>query len=194
MGVLPDHILKSMGETLIDPFNPTHVQPASIDLHLDRFFYEALTSVWPPASADSSVDCDALFGDKIEVPEGKTLILAPNAFVIASTFERVTIPRHLVARFEGKSSLGRLGLLTHITAGFIDPGFSGHITLEIKNVMPGNWKITPGMKIGQICFEELIGVSSKPYGNSEIGSHYQNAERGPTLSRSHLNFKKVNVY
>ena len=107
--------------------------------------------------------------------------------MLGSTFELVTLPDDVAARLEGKSSLGRLGLLTHSTAGFIDPGFSGHVTLELSNVATLPIKLWPGMKIGQLCFFRLSSPAEKPYGSSEYGSRYQ-GQRGPTASRSHLNF------
>lgn len=192
MGVLPDHKLKLLGTAIVNPFNYSAVQPASIDLHIDRYFYIAESGKWG-AYLDASHPSDLCFGDLIDVPEEKPLKMQPGDFVIASTYERVTVPRNLVARFEGKSSLGRMGLLTHITAGFIDPGFDGHVTLELKNVMPYQWNIWPGMKIGQICFEEMSAPAAHGYGHSALGSHYQ-GQRGPTLSKSHRNFKKIDVY
>lgn len=192
MGILPDHKLKELGPSLVYPFDPDMVQPASIDLHLDRYFYRSTSGKWG-AYLDASEPSDICFGDLEEVEEGKCIGLAPEGFAIASTYERVMVPGNLLARFEGKSSLGRMGLLTHVTAGFIDPGFNGHITLELKNVMRYGWDFWPGMKIGQICFEELSEPVEHPYGYSGFGSHYQ-GQRGPTLSKSYLNFSKIDVY
>jgi dCTP deaminase len=110
--------------------------------------------------------------------------------VLGSTFELVTLPDDIAARLEGKSSLGRLGLLTHSTAGFVDPGFSGHVTLELSNVATLPIKLWPGMKIGQLCFFRLTSPSEHPYGSSAYGSRYQ-GQRGPTASRSWKNFHKT---
>lgn len=191
MAILQDCDLWWMGPTLIHPFDPEMIQPASIDLHINNTFY--LGRVNHLDHIDPSVCNDNRFGPLVTVPEGEAFYIPAGGFALASTYERVKIPTDLVARFEGKSSLGRLGLLTHITAGFIDPGFHGSITLELKNITGMMWKIIPGMKIGQICFEELTGHVRKPYGNLPKGSHYQD-QTGVTLSRSHINFSKVNVY
>lgn len=190
MGILPDHELKLLGPSLIHPFREDMVQPASIDVHLDRYFHVSTTS--PLDYMDPAEDNAKRFID-LNIQKGASLKVECGEFVLASTFERITMPLHLVARFEGKSSLGRLGLLTHITAGFIDPGFEGHITLEIHCVAPCGVVLHPGMKIGQICFEELTLPVDIPYGDPELGSHYQD-QRGPTLSRSHENFSKIDVY
>ncbi len=112
--------------------------------------------------------------------------------MLGSTFELVSLPDDVAARLEGKSSLGRLGLLTHSTAGFIDPGFSGHVTLELSNVATLPIKLWPGMKIGQMCFFRLSSAAEKPYGSSEYSSRYQ-GQRGPTASRSYLNFHRTDV-
>jgi dCTP deaminase len=126
-------------------------------------------------------------------PEGdEPFILHPGEFVLGSTYEVVTLPDDVAARLEGKSSLGRLGLLTHSTAGFIDPGFSGHVTLELSNVATLPIKLWPGMKIGQLCFFRLSSPSDNPYGSEKYGSRYQ-GQRGPTPSRSHLNFHRTEI-
>jgi dCTP deaminase len=119
-------------------------------------------------------------------------VLHPGEFVLASTYETVTLGPAVAARLEGKSSLGRLGLLTHSTAGFIDPGFSGHVTLELSNMATLPVKLWPGMKIGQLCFFELTSPAEHPYGSPQYSSRYQ-GQRGPTPSRSHLGFHKTDV-
>jgi dCTP deaminase len=119
-------------------------------------------------------------------------ILHPGEFVLGSTFETITLGDAIAARLEGKSSLGRLGLLTHSTAGFIDPGFSGHVTLELSNVATLPIKLWPGMKIGQFCFFQLSSPSVEPYGSASYGSRYQ-GQRGPTPSRSSINFHRTQV-
>ena len=119
-------------------------------------------------------------------------ILHPGEFALGSIYEVVTLPDDVAARVEGKSSLGRLGLLTHATAGFIDPGFSGHVTLELSNVATLPIKLWPGMKIGQLCFFRLSSPAEHPYGSALYGSHYQ-GQRGPTPSRSHVNFHRSQI-
>ena len=118
--------------------------------------------------------------------------LHPGEFVLASTYEVITLPDDIAGRLEGKSSLGRLGLLTHSTAGFIDPGFSGHITLELSNVANLPVKLYPGMKIGQLCLIKLSSSAEHPYGSALYGSRYQ-GQRGPTPSKSWLNFHKTEI-
>jgi len=124
----------------------------------------------------------------VEVGDGGAFILHPGEFVLGSTLEVVTLPDDLAGRLEGKSSLGRLGLLTHSTAGFIDPGFSGHITLELSNVANLPITLWPGMKIGQLCLFRLSTAAQFPYGSAQYGSRYQ-GQRGPTPSRSYQNFR-----
>jgi dCTP deaminase len=133
MGVLTDARLRELGPTLLYPYDQDMVQPASIDVHLDCYFRSARNNS-AAYQLDPSLNNDDCFQDVYEVPASAPFYLGPNDFVLASTYERVIMPNNLLARLEGKSSLGRLGLLTHITAGFIDPGFVGHITLELKNV------------------------------------------------------------
>ncbi|MEY3696575.1 MAG: hypothetical protein RJA41_225, partial [Actinomycetota bacterium] len=128
----------------------------------------------------------------VEVAPDEAFVLHPGEFVLGSTFEVVTLPDDIAARVEGKSSLGRLGLLTHATAGFVDPGFSGHITLELSNVSNLPVTLWPGMKIGQLCFIKMSSPSEHPYGSSVYGSRYQN-QRGPTPSRSYQNFHITDV-
>ncbi len=125
----------------------------------------------------------------VEPKEGEPFVLHPGEFVLGSTLERCTLPDDLAGRLEGKSSLGRLGLLTHSTAGFIDPGFSGHITLELSNVANLPITLWPGMKIGQLCLLRLTSPAEHPYGSAQVGSKYQ-GQRGPTPSRSYQNFIK----
>ena len=128
----------------------------------------------------------------VETDPDEAFVLHPGEFVLGSTFEVVTLPDDIAARLEGKSSLGRLGLLTHSTAGFIDPGFSGHVTLELSNVATLPIKLWPGMKIGQLCFFQLSSPAEKPYGSAEYQSRYQ-GQRGPTASRSAQNFHRADV-
>ncbi len=177
------------GRVGIDPYEPKMIQPSSIDVRLDKFFrvfenhkYEVI---------DPSKEQPELTRE-IEVGNDEHFILHPGEFVLASTYEVVTLPDDIAARLEGKSSLGRLGLLTHSTAGFIDPGFSGHITLELSNVANLPVKLFPGMKIGQLCLVKLSSAAENPYGSAIYGSRYQ-GQRGPTASRSWLNFHKSDL-
>lgn len=176
--------LKS-GQLGIEPLDWDLLQPSSIDVRLDRLFRvfnnHLYTHIDPTERQD---DLTTL----VEVPEGQPFVLHPGEFVLASTLEVVTLGDALAARLEGKSSLGRLGLLVHSTAGFIDPGFSGHVTLELSNVATLPIRLWPGMKIGQLCVLLLSSPAERPYGSDGIG-HYQ-GQRGPTASRSHVNFVK----
>lgn len=177
------------GQIALDPWDPAMVQPSSVDVHLDRFFRlfdNHRYSVIDPA-ADQS-DLTRL----IEVDPDKPFVLHPGEFVLGSTFELVSLGDCVAARLEGKSSLGRLGLLTHSTAGFIDPGFTGHITLELSNTATMPILLWPGMKVGQLCFFQLTSAALAPYGQGAQGSRYQ-GQRGPTASRSHLNFSRADV-
>ncbi|WP_405005555.1 dCTP deaminase [Kitasatospora purpeofusca] len=177
------------GRVLIDPFDPAMVQPSSIDVRLDRFFRVFENHRYP--HIDPSEEQPDL--TRLVEPEGEdAFILHPGEFVLASTYEVITLPDDVASRLEGKSSLGRLGLLTHSTAGFIDPGFSGHVTLELSNVATLPIKLYPGMKIGQLCLFRLSSPSEHPYGSERYGSRYQ-GQRGPTPSRSYLNFHRSEV-
>ena len=165
------------------------IQPSSIDVRLDRFFRVFENHRYPhidPAADQSDLTREV-------EPEGdEPFILHPGEFVLGSTYEVVTLPDDIAARVEGKSSLGRLGLLTHATAGFVDPGFSGHVTLELANVATLPIKLYPGMKIGQLCFFRLCSPAEHPYGSAKYGSRYQ-GQRGPTPSRSFQNFHRTPI-
>lgn len=175
------------GNIGLDPFDPVLVQPSSVDVRLDRFFRLFDNHRYPAIDpAEEQPDLTHL----IEVDADEAFVLHPGEFVLASTLETVTLASDLAARVEGKSSLGRLGLLTHATAGFVDPGFSGHVTLELSNVATLPIKLWPGMKIGQLCFFQLSSPALHPYGDAARGSHYQ-GQRGPTASRSWENFTKT---
>ncbi|MFB7472824.1 dCTP deaminase [Kitasatospora sp. NPDC056184] len=177
------------GRVVIDPFDPAMIQPSSIDVRLDRFFRVFENHRYP--HIDPSEEQPDL--TRLVEPEGDdAFILHPGEFVLASTYEVITLPDDVASRLEGKSSLGRLGLLTHSTAGFIDPGFSGHVTLELSNVATLPIKLYPGMKIGQLCLFRLSSPSEHPYGSERYGSRYQ-GQRGPTPSRSYLNFHRTDV-
>ncbi len=177
------------GRIALEPFEPEMVQPSSVDVRLDRFFRLFDNHKYP--FIDPAVDQPELTRF-VEVDADQPFILHPGEFVLGSTFELVSLPDDVAARLEGKSSLGRLGLLTHSTAGFIDPGFSGHVTLELSNVATLPIKLWPGMKIGQMCFFRLSSAAEKPYGSAEYASRYQ-GQRGPTASRSYLNFHRTDV-
>ncbi len=172
---------------VLEPFDPAMVQPSSVDVRIDKFF--RLFDNHKYAHIDPAEDQPELTR-LVEVEAGEPFILHPGEFVLGSTYETVTLPDDIAARLEGKSSLGRLGLLTHSTAGFIDPGFSGHVTLELSNMATLPIKLWPGMKIGQLCFFRLTSAAEHPYGSGEYGNRYQ-GQRGPTASRSHLNFHRT---
>jgi len=177
------------GQVSIDPWDPQMLQPASVDVRLDRFFRVFANyrySCIDPAQEQADLT------HLVEVPAGEPFVLHPGAFVLGSTHELISIGDSIAARVEGKSSLGRLGLLTHATAGFIDPGFSGHITLELANVATLPITLWPGMKVGQLCFFEMSSPVLHPYGSEELGSHYQ-GQRGPTPSRAFSNFSVLEI-
>ena len=146
----------------------------------------------PPVSAHRPRGGTAELTRLVETEGEDPFVLHPNEFVLASTFEVITLPDDIAGRLEGKSSLGRLGLLTHSTAGWIDPGFSGHVTLELSNVATLPIKLWPGMKIGQLCLFRTSSPAEHPYGSTVYGSRYQD-QRGPTPSRSYLNFYRTKV-
>jgi dCTP deaminase len=173
----------------LEPFEPAMVQPSSIDVRLDRYFRVLENHRYPHIDpAEDQPDLTRM----VEPTGDEPFILHPGEFVLGSTYEVVTLPDDVAARLEGKSSLGRLGLLTHSTAGFIDPGFSGHVTLELSNVATLPIKLWPGMKIGQLCFFRLSSPSEHPYGSEKYGSRYQ-GQRGPTPSRSYQNFHRTSI-
>lgn len=173
---------------IIEPHEPSLIQPSSIDVRLDRHLL-----VWPDNvrdiwATDDHID-PALPNRMVEAEIGDHgSLIMPGQMVLASTVEHVTLDATLAGRVEGKSSLGRLGLAAHVTAGFIDPGFSGHITLELVNHAPRPLLLHAGMRIGQLCVFHLSGPARWPYGSDGLASHYQ-GQRGPTASRSHINFR-----
>jgi dCTP deaminase len=173
----------------LEPFEPAMVQPSSIDVRLDRFFRVFENHKYPhidPASDQPDLT------RQVE-PEGDDpFILHPGEFVLGSTYEVVTLPDDVAARLEGKSSRGRLGLLSDSRAGFMVPGCCGLVTLELSNVATLPIKLWPGMKIGQLCFFRLSSPSEHPYGSEKYGSRYQ-GQRGPTPSRSHLSFHRTQI-
>lgn len=173
------------GNLQLDPFEPELLQPSSIDVRLDRLFgvfnNHLYTHIDPALRQDDLTT-------RVEVANGEPFVLHPGEFVLGSTLEVITLGDQLAGRLEGKSSLGRLGLLTHSTAGFIDPGFSGHVTLELSNVATLPIKLWPGMKIGQLCIFRLSSPAENPYGSAVYGSRYQ-GQRGPTASRAWQNWR-----
>ena len=177
------------GRVRLEPWDPQMIQPSSVDVHLDRFFRLFNNHKYPVI--DPAADQPELTR-LVDVSAEGSLILHPGEFVLGSTYEKVTLADDVAARLEGKSSLGRLGLLTHSTAGFSDPGFSGHVPLELSNTATLPIVLYPGMKVGQLCFFQLSSAAEKPYGSGASGSRYQ-GQRGPTASRSHLNFHRIDV-
>jgi len=173
------------GSIVIDPHEPAHVQPSSVDLRVGaafRVFENHRYSEIDPRSPQEDMT------KLIEVGDDEPFMLHPGEFVLGSTLERIKLGDDIVARLEGKSSLGRLGLLIHSTAGFIDPGFEGRVTLELSNVATLPIAIHSGMKIGQISFCRMTTAAELPYGSPELGSKYQ-GQSGPTPSRSHRDFR-----
>jgi dCTP deaminase len=177
------------GRVKVEPFDGAMIQPSSVDVRLDRFFRVFENHKY--SVIDPSIEQSDLTRE-VAVEANEEFILHPGEFVLASTYEIITLPDDIAGRLEGKSSLGRLGLLTHSTAGFIDPGFSGHITLELSNVANLPVKLFPGMKIGQLCLIKLSSPAENPYGSALYGSRYQ-GQRGPTASKSWLNFHQSEI-
>ena len=177
------------GRITLEPWDPEMVQPSSVDVRIDRYFRVFENHRYPHIDpAEEQPDLTRL----VETPGDEPFILHPGEFVLASTYEVITLPDDVSARLEGKSSIGRLGLLTHSTAGFIDAGFSGHVTLELSNVATLPIKLWPGMKIGQLCFFRLTSPAEQPYGSGASGSRYQ-GQRGPTPSKSYQNFYRTQI-
>ena len=174
------------GRIAIDPYDASLVQPSSVDVRVDRHFRVFRNSRYPFIDVRQAMEG---LTEPVEVTDGEAFILHPNEFVLGQTLERVTLPDDLVARLEGKSSLGRLGLLIHSTAGFVDPGFSGNLTLELSNVANLPITIYEAMPIGQISFMRMDGPVERPYGSDAMGSKYQ-GQGEPTPSRFHENFRR----
>ena len=185
--VLSDRTIRRLldeGRIEVEPYDESLMQPSSLDVRVDRYFRVFRNSRYP--FIDVKAQQEELT-ELVEVTGDEAFILHPGEFVLGSTLERVTLPDDLVARLEGKSSLGRLGLLIHSTAGFIDPGFKGQVTLELSNVANLPIAIYPGMKIGQISFYQMSTAAEHPYGSPELGSKYQ-GQSGPTASLVHREF------
>jgi dCTP deaminase len=187
--VLPDRVIRRLiedGRIGIDPYDPALMQPSSLDVRVDRLFRVFRNSRYP--YIDVKQEQEELT-ELVEVAGDEAFILHPGEFVLGQTLERVRLPNDIVARLEGKSSLGRLGLLIHSTAGFVDAGFEGNLTLELSNVANLPITIYHGMPIGQISFMRMDGPVEFAYGSDETGSKYQGQEE-PTASRYYLNFEK----
>ena len=187
--VLSDRTIRRLldeGRIGIDPYEETLLQPSSVDVRVDRYFRVFRNSRYP--FIDVKAQQEELT-ELVQVTGDEAFILHPGEFVLGSTLERITLPDDLVARLEGKSSLGRLGLLIHSTAGFIDPGWDGHVTLELSNVANLPITIYRGMKIGQLSFVQLSEPAEAPYGTEGLGSKYQ-GQAGPTPSRYWKNFSE----
>jgi len=190
--LLSDRDIKSeidKGRVILEPNDLNMIQPSSVDVRLDRLFRTFENHKY--AHIDPAENQPELTRE-VAVEGQDPFILHPGEFVLGSTFEVITLPDDIAGRLEGKSSLGRLGLLTHSTAGFIDPGFSGHVTLELSNVATLPIKLWPGMKIGQLCLFRLESPAEHPYGSAVYGSRYQ-GQRGPTPSKAYLNFHKTDI-
>lgn len=186
--ILSDRTLREQlaaGRIVVDPLDETLIQPSSIDVRISNLFRVFRNHT--RGVIDVKQDMDDLT-ELIEIPDDEPFMLHPGEFVLGSTLERVAVPDDLVGRVEGKSSLGRLGLLIHSTAGFIDAGFDGHITLELANVASLPITLYPAMKIGQISFMQMTTPADNPYGAGAKGSKYQ-GQRGPTPSRYFENFR-----
>ena len=185
--VLSDNTIRSEidgGRIVIDPFDPGLIQPSSVDVRVDNRFRVFQNSRYPYIDVRQPMED---LTELVEVEGDEPFILHPGEFVLGQTLERVTLPNDLVARLEGKSSLGRLGLLIHSTAGFVDSGFSGNLTLELSNVANLPITIYHGMPIGQLSFMRMDAPVERPYGSVDTGSKYQ-GQAEPTPSRFYLNF------
>ena len=187
--VLSDRTIERLiadGRISIDPYDESLLQPSSLDVRVDRYFRVFHNARYPYIDVKQPQE---ELTEQVEITDDQPFILHPGEFVLGSTLERVGLPDDLVARLEGKSSLGRLGLLIHSTAGYVDPGWDGYLTLELSNVANLPITIYPGMKIGQISFFRLTTPADMPYGSGEAGSKYQ-GQRGPTASRFFEEFRK----
>jgi dCTP deaminase len=187
--VLSDRTIRAeieAGRIVIDPFDAELIQPSSVDVRVDRRFRVFNNARYPYIDVRQPMDG---LTELVEVTGGEPFILHPGEFVLGQTMEQVSLPDDLVARLEGKSSLGRLGLLIHSTAGFVDSGFSGNLTLELSNVANLPITIYHGMPIGQISFMRMDGPVESPYGSRRTGSKYQ-GQAEPTPSRFYLNFDR----
>jgi dCTP deaminase len=187
--VLSDRTIKEQmaaGRIIIRPFDPKDVQPASVDLHLDRRVLVFRNNKDPYIDLRKPM---LELTEPMDIADDRPFILHPGEFVLGSTLEHIEVPDDIVARLEGKSSLGRIGLLIHSTAGYVDPGWKGHLTLELTNVSRLPVTLYYGMRIGQISFLEMTTPVDRPYGSKDLGSRYQ-GQTDPTASRAHIDFDK----
>ncbi len=188
--ILSDRTIRAeiaAGRIGIHPLNPTDIQPSSVDLHLDRFFRVFRNHTMRVIDVKQSQE---ELTELVEIADQEVFVLHPGEFVLGSTAERVSLPDDMVGRLEGKSSLGRLGLLIHSTAGFVDAGWDGYLTLELSNVANLPIILYAAMKIGQISFLQMTTPADHPYGSGELRSKYQ-GQRGPTPSRYSENFDNL---
>jgi dCTP deaminase len=184
--VLSDHTIKlemAAGHIVVDPCDPDDIQPSSVDLHLGDDFQVFRNSRYP--YIDPSREQPGLT-ERVKASREEPFVLHPGEFVLGTTVERIVLPDDIVGRLEGKSSLGRLGLLIHSTAGYVDPGWEGRLTLELSNVANLPILLTPSMKIGQISFSKMTTIVDRPYGHPDLGSKYQ-GQWDTTPSRGHQN-------
>jgi len=189
MSVLSDRTIKeelAAGRLGVDPLDPEAIQPASVDLRLDRLFRVFRSTARPFVDVREPVDD---LTELVEIGDGEPFVIQPASFCLGSTIETVTLPDDIVARVDGKSSLGRLGLLVHATAGYVDPGWTGRLTLELSNQSQMPIALYYGMRIAQVSFLQLTTPVDRPYGSPELGSKYQ-GQTGPTASRISREFEK----
>jgi dCTP deaminase len=185
--ILSDRTLReqlALGRIVVEPFDERCVQPSSIDVKLSNHFRVFRNHTAGVIDVKSAVDLT----EPVEIADHGVFMLHPGEFVLGSTLERIAVPDDMVSRIDGKSSLGRLGLIIHSTAGFIDPGFDGHITLELTNITTLPITLYPTMKVGQVSFMMMTTPADRPYGQGATGSKYQ-GQRGPTPSRYFENFR-----
>ena len=176
------------GRIVIDPLGDGCIQPSSVDLRLAPLFRVFRVGILPRPYLDVAQPMEG-FTELVEVAEDEPFIIQPGEFVLAATVETITLPDDIVARVDGKSSLGRLGLLIHATAGFVDPGWTGKLTLELSNVAKMPIAVRPGMRICQISFLRLSTPAERLYGSPGLGSKYQ-GQTEPTASRAYQDFPK----
>jgi dCTP deaminase len=177
------------GRIVIDPYVPEAVQPSSVDLHLDRRFRVFRNNRYPYIDVREE---QPELTEMVEISGDDPFVLHPGEFVLGSTLEVVALPNDIVARLDGKSSLGRLGLLIHSTAGFVDPGWEGNLTLELSNVANLPITLYDGMKIGQISFQRMSSEVETAYGDAKLGSRYR-GQRDPTASLYHRDFERGRI-
>ena len=187
--VLSDRSIKEAlgdGRIVIDPLDENDIQPASVDLHLGRTLLAFTNSRRPYVDLREDV---ADLTEELALADDEPFMLHPGEFILGSTMETIHLPNDLVASLEGKSSLGRVGLVIHSTAGYVDPGWQGTLTLELTNVSRLPITLYYGMRIGQISFQRMTTPVDRPYGSKELGSRYFGST-GPTATRMHLDFDK----